>query len=71
MSNEQPVFPLRVVYYENGQVDGETEVTEFEHLFTDIEDFDTNEDGQVFDALGRPVRLRVKIWEPTWTLELM
>ena len=59
----EPIYPLFVYYVVDDRVDGMMQIDNEDYLYHSLEDFDTDDDGYVFDSVGRPVRLRVKIWE--------
>lgn len=55
----QPEFPI-YVRFENGEIESYDDV---EELIYNLEDFDSdiNQDCEARDALGRPVRLKLKL----------
>ena len=55
----KPEYPLFISYVENGVVEETVQIDEEDWLYTEIEFFDTDSDGYVFDNLNRPVRLKV------------
>lgn len=57
----QPQFPI-YVRFENGEIESYDDV---EHLIHNLEDFDSDlaEDCEARDALGRRVRLKLKLLE--------
>lgn len=67
----RPQFPIKVVWKESGEIESfENE----EDLMGTLEDFDSEadlEEASVEDAKGRPVRLRVKIWEGVVEVSLL
>ena len=61
---DEPVFPLRMVWKESGEVDT---YDDHKDLIGSLEDYDSDDpsdrsEAEVTDALGRSVHLRVKIW---------